>query len=385
MERKQVRLLFLAGYLGFGGSERQLSLLLENLDRRLFETHVVVFNPSPTLTYETQLRASGVTLWLVPPECRGIWRRARFLYKLLRSLAPDIVHSWTTYANPYAGLVGRLAGIPVRWGSLRNSLVAEGVGDLPALYRLLCLRSVSRLIVNAAAVRQELLARGYAPDRIILLPNCVPAPAGNGQAPDLSSLGIGPSSRVVGLVGNIRPQKNPLLFVEAMATVLPNFADVQAMIVGQPLPQDPTLPDRLDRAIRRSRLDGWLVLAGFRGDVPALMRRFAVFCLTSDYEGMPNVVLEAMAAGCPVVATRVGGLPELIEDGVNGLLVEPGDTAGLARAVSRLLADPALARMLGTNGQKTIEHHFSCEQAARQLAGYYQEALAERFGKSFYK
>jgi glycosyltransferase involved in cell wall biosynthesis len=101
-----------------------------------------------------------------------------------------------------------------------------------------------------------------------------------------------------------------------------------------------------------------------------------VVCLTSHTEGTPNVVLEAMAAGRPVVATRVGGVPELIADGINGLLVEPGDVEGLARAITRLLNDPDLAQRLASAGQQMVKQKYGCKHIVSQLEQLYCDAVA---------
>ncbi|MBU4202408.1 MAG: glycosyltransferase, partial [Acidobacteria bacterium] len=105
--------------LGLGGSERQLYLLLKHLDKKIFEPHVVVINPSPHVVLNDRLEAEGVRVYAIPENCRGILRRARYLYRLFRNISPHIIHSWTVHDNPYAGLIGWLARVPARWGAVR--------------------------------------------------------------------------------------------------------------------------------------------------------------------------------------------------------------------------------------------------------------------------
>jgi glycosyltransferase involved in cell wall biosynthesis len=131
----------------------------------------------------------------------------------------------------------------------------------------------------------------------------------------------------------------------------------------------------LDNRIKTLGLTGKVMLAGFRDDVPALMYHLYVFCLLSDYEGTPNVILEAMAAARPVVATRVGGIPDLVQDNVTGFLVKPGDVDGFANAVKRLLDDPALADRMGLAGQEIVKRDYSCETIAHQLEQIYMQSL----------
>ena len=379
----RLRLVYLIGFLGFGGSERQLFLLLSHMDLRDMEVHVVVFNDSPGETYEVPLRALGVQVWQMPPEVRGVVARARYLLRLFRRLRPQVVHSWTFHDNVYAGLVGWLAGVPRRWGSLRNSYYAREVQHLPAGLRWLALYSGQRLVVNSQALADELRAArlpGRLPGRfpagrILVLPNCVELAADDAALPDLAEFGLEARHQVVGIVGNLRYQKNHLLFVEAMAQVIAQRPLARGLIVGQPLPLNPGVAEEIRAAIARHGLQEKVLLAGFRADVPALMRRFDVLAMSSRYEGMPNVVMEGMAAGCPVVATRVGGVPDLVVAGVNGFVVPPDDAAAFAAAVGRLLADPAGARAMGEAGRRMAVEQFGCRQMAARLRAMYWEAI----------
>jgi glycosyltransferase involved in cell wall biosynthesis len=361
------RLLFLIGQLGLGGSERQLYLVLRYLRRHHFDCTVVVFNPSPYVVLNQALQAIDVRVIALPDACRGVRARSLFLYRLFRALSPQIVHSWSVHDNPYAGLIGWLAGVPVRWGSLRGSISLRSFQALPAVYRWLALYSVSKLIVNSMAIVRELRALGFPSHRVEFLPNCVEINSDQ-PIPDLSNLGIENRHRVVGMVGNLRRVKNHEMFIDGMAQVLPDYPDVRGLIVGQPIPDESDLSNKLTARIRQHGLEGRVILAGFRSDVPELMRRFSAFTLTSMIEGMPNSILEAMAAACPVVATSVGGVPALVRDGVNGFLVEPNDVASFARVVRALLDDPKMSKQMGLAGQQIARQEFSCERIASRAA-----------------
>ncbi len=376
------RIVHLIGQIGLGGSERQLLLLLQHLDAESFEHHLVVFNPSPYGELHRELGELGVPVIAVPPECRGVPARARFLFRTFRRLAPDVVHSWTAHDNPYAGIVGRLAGVPVRLGSLRTqsprkTARSKSPGNLPRSYRWLVLNSVGRLVVNSETAARELRQQGLPARRIHLLRNCVPPSPRRETAVDLSDLGIEPAHRLVGLIGNLREVKDHLFFVDAMARILPDHTDLRVLLVGQPLPSEPEYPRRIETRIAYHGLQDRFVLTGFRPDVPALLRRLDVCCLTSRSEGMPNVILEAMAAARPVVATRVGGVPELVVDGDNGFLIEPGDAGSFAQAVGRLLDAPETAREMGLRGRRRARRDHGCADAARRLASLYAEALGK--------
>jgi glycosyltransferase involved in cell wall biosynthesis len=223
---------------------------------------------------------------------------------------------------------------------------------------------------------------GLSSARLAFVPNCVETSriktAALPKFLDLSSLGIQAPHRVVGIVANLRRDKNLLMFVKAMAEVLPVFTDVRGLIVGQPVCDQPDVPREIKSMIKELDLDGRITLAGFRAYVPALMHRMALLCLTSDYEGTPNVILEAMAAALPVVATRVGGVPELVRHGVTGFLVEPGDVEGLACKIRYLLSNPEQAKNMGLAGQRIVEREFGGDQAALRLWELYRDESVQK-------
>lgn len=369
------RVVHLINHLGRGGTERQLFLVLSAMARGPWEHHVLVFNRSHNLVYDDPLRALGIPVTSLPETCRGALRRTYYLGRWLRRLKPRIVHSWTVHDNAYAAVAGRLAGVPVRWGSLRGTLATPGLRALPGLYRRLMLRGVGKIVVNCRALARELEAEGLAGERVALLPNCVELTAEHEASADLGELGIGAAQPVVGTLGNLRRIKNHEMFIEAMAGVLPQRGEARAIIIGQSLDSEPEYPGELEARIEARGLARRLRMTGFRADVPAVLSRLAVLCLTSHSEGMPNAVLEAMAAGRPVVAVAVGGVPELVEDGVSGFLVAPGDARGMARAVGRILDDESLARRLGAAGLERARRIHSCPEAAATLDGLYRQAL----------
>ncbi len=376
-ELARPRVVHLINHLGRGGTERQLFLVLRAMDPAAFEHHVVVFNASENLVYDEALAAAGVRVHHLPRECRSVARRLAHLVRLLRRLEARVVHSWTVHDNPYAALAGRLARVPVRWGSLRGSLRSEALRSLAAPLRFLVLHGVPRQVVNCQALAGELAAAGIPASRVHVLPNCVELGPPRPPA-ELGALGIGADQPVVATVGNLRRIKNHEMFVAAMAEVLAARPMARALIVGQPLASEPDYGRAVEAEIGSRGLKGTLMLTGFREDVADLLSRSTVLCLTSHSEGMPNAVLEAMAAARPVVAVRVGGVPELVDDGVTGVLVPPGDAPAMARAVGRLLDEPALAARFGAAGRERAERLFACEVAARRLAELYRAALAAR-------
>ena len=172
-------------------------------------------------------------------------------------------------------------------------------------------------------------------------------------------------------VGRLKAPKDYLTLVRSLALLRPGSAD--ALIVGEG-------PDRseLEAEIRQLGIGERVHLLGERRDVPELLADADVFVLSSASEGMPVSVLEAMAAGLPVVGSRVGGVPELVVDGETGLLVEPGDPDELAAAIGRLLADRELRRRLGDAGRERAQRHFGLDSFRRAHVELYSRELARR-------
>lgn len=366
-----IKIIYLIGQLGLGGSERQLYLLLKHMDKTRFEPHVVVFNPSANYTLDDDLRRAGVSVHAIPPATRSIPARMVWLYRFFRGLRPHIVHSWSIHDNAYAGLVGWLAGVPMRLGSVRGSIASPDFQAFPSLIQWIILRGVQSLVVNSTSIVAELSAAGVPAGRIFLLPNCVEADSIGPQAE--LPVNFPTFGRIVGLVANLRREKNHLLFVRALAQLLPEFPDLFGVMVGQPVrASDPDVPEQIQAEIERLGVGERIRLVGFHPHPPALLPRFEIFCLPSDFEGTPNAVLEAMAAGLPVVATRVGGIPQVIEHGVSGLLVEPRDEDALAAALRGLLRDPAKARQMGQAARQRVADELSPAVIVPQLEAYYK-------------
>lgn len=370
----RIRIIYLIGQLGLGGSERQLYLILKYMDKSKFDPHVVVFNPSANYTLDDDLRQVGVQVHAIPPNVKGIARRIAWLFRLFRRVHPHIVHSWSLHDNPYAGLVGWLAGVPHRLGSVRGALASPDFTNFHPVLRWLILHSVQGLLVNAETIASELRRAGLPARRVQVLPNGVEL----NDLPPPKTLpgGLPQGARVVGMVANLRAEKNIPLFIRGLAQVLPDFPDVYGLLIGQPVPaSDPDIPALVEQDVQAQGMRDRIKLGGFHADVPSILPGFTIFCLTSESEGTPNAILEAMAAGLPVVATKVGGIPRLVSHGETGLLVAHGDEVGFASAVRLLLQQPGLARKMGQAGRQRAEREFSCPTLAPQVEAYYSSLL----------
>lgn len=360
-----IRILYIIGQLGMGGSERQLYLLLKYMDKTRFNPHVLVFNPSPNYTMDDDLCRLGVPVYKMPASNQTVPTRLAWLIGLARRLRPHIIHSWTLHDNAYAALAGFFSGIPVRLGSVRGTLVSPGFTGASSWERWLILHGVQGHLVNSARAMEELRSAGVASQRIQFIPNCV----------ELSSLTVksNPSNaRRIGMVANLRRVKNYPLFLQGLARILPEFPFVIGVVVGQPiLPIDADVPGQIEEEIRRLGLVDHICQQGFQVDVSTILADLEIFCLTSDSEGMPNALLEAMSAGLPVVATKVGGIPQIVEHGVTGFLIPPGDVDAFASALRELLENPSRARLMGNAGRQRVERDHSPQVVLPALESYY--------------
>jgi len=175
----------------------------------------------------------------------------------------------------------------------------------------------------------------------------------------------------------LRRNKNVHVFIEGLAMVLPHFPDLRGVIVGQPIPDELDYYQSIQRLIQERGLTEKIILLGFRDDAPLLVRKFEVFCLLSDFEGSPNAVLEAMAAGRPVIASNTSGIPDLVQDGVTGYLVPPGDATAFASALEKMLNNPDREEM-GAKGRKRVESQCGCQDSAARLLELYQQLMKRK-------
>lgn len=323
------------GQLSQGGSERQLYLFLARCDRRLWAPTLYV---SGELGFwEAPIRALGVPVVLLTGSAPLKLLRFR---AAVRRQRPVAFFSWSSYTNPFAlALVGLGTH---RVGSFRNSLFS----DLPERGRALWARAsvagLSLAVCNSRETHRALAARGGASAYV---PNGVePIPAA--QAADWrrawrERLGLGPEEILVVGVGRLVPQKNFARFLDVVARV-GRDRPVRAAIAGADLG---CLPDLRDRAARLG-LDPGIAFVGSVPDARALICAADIFLLSSDHEGMPNVVLEAMAAGVPCVATPVNAIADILRHGETGFVAGFG-TEALAEAVARLAGDADLRRRMG--------------------------------------
>ena len=292
-------------------------------------------------------------------HCRRGWALANRVGGLARAAGADAlcINSENMLLMPRAG---QIAGCPVAL-IMRGLRVGE-LGLAGNVYFKTQQRWVRRYIALVRLGADMLARKGVPREKISVIPNGVDTELYAPRARDealAAELGVGQDQLVVGAVTHLTPRKGVHHLVEAMAGIAARVAGVKCLIVGGvPTPEDEPFAQAVSRRIQELHLGDKVRLLGYRTDVPALLNLFDVMVHPSESENCPRSTLEAQASGVPVVGFRVGGMPEMVADGVTGVLVEPFDTGAMAEAVIRLLADPAQRQRLGQAGRRRAVRDF---------------------------
>ena len=303
------------------------------------------------------------------------WSNVMELRRLIRERHIDIVHT-NGLMNLQTPLAARLEGVGLVWH----------LNDLgtPKLLRLMFLPLVRawshRIALAARAVGQYCFPRAtLTGKRFQLLYAPVDTRRFNPQVDGTKvreELGIAPEYSVVGIIANICPGKGQEYFLEAAALIKRKHPDARFLVVGGRLDNRSEFWSELKTQTANLGLDRDTFFLGRRSDVPEVLRAMTVFVQASDSEACPMAVLEASASGLPVVATNVGGTPELVEDGVTGILVEPRNAKQIAQAVLRLLDSPEMACRMGMSGAERMRKHFSLDACVDGHARMYNAVLS---------
>jgi glycosyltransferase involved in cell wall biosynthesis len=376
----RVRLLKVVPTFMCGGTENQFMMLGRSLDRDRFELEFACLRQCGGFLHELMERRVPLVEYEVA-TFRSVAAVAHQL-RLARHIAKrriDIVHSYSFYGNLFAIPPARAAAAPVVIASIRDR--APYLTSMQKRAQRFVCRLADRIVVNADAVKDWLISEKYDPGKIVVIRNGVDVDRFNRAAPServLHELGLTGGTPLVAVVSRLDRLKGLETFLEAAALVAARFRSVEFLIVGETHPDNCGYRVELTERARQLGLSDRIVFAGLRTDIPELLACATVSVMPSLDEALSNVLLESMAAGAPVVATRVGGTPEAIEDGVNGLLVPPGDPLDLAYAICRVLADPLLAGRLGRAARRSAAERFSRAQMVRATEQLYESLLEGR-------
>lgn len=361
------RLAFCITDLDPGGAEKALVQIVQRLDRAEWEPMVWCLSQQGALVEE--LAKADVPVTCLGARGKRDLRVVWTLSRQLRRRRPALLQTFLYHANVAGRIAGKLAGVPHVVSGIR---VAEKRSRLPLWMDRLTQPLVDRHVCVSQAVAEFSIAAGLDRKRVIVIPNGVDAERFMRAEPaDLSEFGIPAGSQTVIWVGRLDPQKQPLMLVEAAELVLQSAgAGTHFLIVG-----DGPLWGEVGSVIARKGLTKNVHLAGWRGDVAELMRSADCLVLTSAWEGMPNVILEAMAAGLPVVSADVEGVREVVNEGVTGLIASSDTPQAMAERIGQILRDAELRRKLGVTSQQNVTKEFTWNRITEAYADLYRELL----------
>ena len=368
------RVMFLVSGMSQGGAETQLAHVARELVRRDWQVAVISFLAPRQFTED--LQDSGVQVYTLgirrsTPGLKTVVK----LVAIVRQWKPDVLVGFMFHGIMAARLLGRVFRRPVVVSSIRNEK------DRPWRERLLRITDglSGATLANSRLVARTLVRRSVVTrKRIRVVPNALVSPAGRQTANERfvlrSAMSLQDGDFLWLAAGRLEPQKDYDLLLNAFAAVANDRGDAQLRIAGEG-----PLASELATLINGLGLSGRAQLLGRRRDISAVMDAADALVLSSAWEGLPNVVMEAMAAGKPVVATMVGGVPELVQDGVSGFLVPAGKSDPLAGAMRRMMELSVEGRSsLGHAGREHIRSHFDADAVVDQWESLFLGLLAQK-------
>jgi glycosyltransferase involved in cell wall biosynthesis len=351
------------------GAEKQLALLATGLPRDEFDIRVTCLTAGGP--YEERLRAANIPVTILRKRLQFdplAWWRLR---KHLQARQPDILHTWLFAANSY----GRMA-VPHR--SSTRVIVSERCVDSWKSWQLKFDRwLVNRtdcLVGNSRAVVDFYRPLGYPESKLRVIPNGVETQSRPTQARDAfqQDLGLPPDAHVVMAVGRLAPQKRMADLIWSMQLLRQSDPRAYLIIVG-----DGPLRSSLEQYAREVEVTPHVRFLGHRPDAASLLHHADLVWLGSEFEGMSNSLMEAMACGRPIVATAIPPNQELIQHGVHGYLVNVGDSAGFAQFSLKLMHEPELASRLGNAARQKVETELSVSRMVERHAALYREIMGQ--------
>lgn len=347
------------------GGQNQVLLTVNGL-RAIGQRATLVAHPDGELRRRA---AEGLDLIPLAPRTEVDLSAAWKLARLIKRLRPDVIHAHDPHGVAMAALALSL-GSAATGGALPALVAARRVdfhlkGNSFSRWKY---RQVDCFITASEAIRQMLLADGVAPDRAVTVHEGIDVEHVAAVPPVNvhEAFWLPHQAPVVGNVAALVPHKGQRYLIDAAHQVVQEIPDARFVILGEG-----ELRDHLEKQVREHCLEKHVLLPGFRTDVLGCIKGFDLFVLSSVTEGLGTSLLDAMACARPIVATTAGGIPEIVEDKVNGLLVPPRDAAALAQAIVRGLKDEALRERMGAAGFARVNERFTVERMVAGTAAIY--------------
>ena len=355
----------------FGGAETKLLELVKHIDKDRFETTVISLGLGNEI--EELFQQLDCRVMTFQRQKQVEFKLLRRLTKFIRDEKIDIVMTTLFYADVIGAMAGHKGGAKgvFSWETISSPkwLVPHRFWS----YRYAIRRADKVISVSKATAEWLVEKRKVSPDKVMIIPYGVNLEKFNSIVKSIHrrDIGVNEEDVVIGQVSRLNEQKGHTYLIDAAPALIAAVPNAKFVLVG-----DGPLRYEIEQKSAASGLQEHFVLLGFRQDVPELLPLFDVFALPSLYEGLPNVVLEAMACSLPVVATPVDGTKEAVVDDETGFLVPVGDTAALAQKLLEVVSNQELKLKLGNAGRKRVEAEFSLEGQVNKF-----EELYERYAK----
>jgi glycosyltransferase involved in cell wall biosynthesis len=363
------RVLHVLANLGAGGAERMAVHIVLGLNRQRFEPAIVAYSGRYGSDLEQQLDAAGVKTWFLGKGSGFDWRTYYRLHRVFKEFRPDIVH---THVHVMRYAFPSLAYFKPRLMVHTVNNIAEREIEPRArwLQRLAYRRGVIPVAVAREVANSMQRLYGIGNSRVVW--NCIPtdlyaSPQTSRQAWRVKQ-GFSEEDVLFVCVARFAPQKNHALLINAFAKGPASDPKAHLVLAGQGV-----LRAQLQERVNQLGLTGRVHFLGLRTDIPDVLGAADIFALGSDYEGNPLSVIEAMAAGLPIVSTAAGGVPELLQNGKQGFIVQPGQGKQLSEAMMTLLKDPGLRRTMGAAAAARAKEKFDVSAMVRAYEELYDE------------
>ncbi len=365
---RPLKVLHLLASLPVGGAEDLVAAMVRGLPSRRFAAAVACLGASGPVGEE--LAAAGFPVYPLGLDLKhtSAWRLAAAVRRLLKELRPDILHTHLYHPNLYGRLAALGLGLPGVVAAVHNSYTRMKFHR--RLWNHLLSWTSDRILVGSAQVWEDVRRYdGVSASRLLLLPYGVPlAELETDLSPEEARRRLGVSGFVLGVVGRLEEQKGLAHLLEALAVAGRRIPQATLILVG-----DGRERQALESRARELGVAGQVRFLGTRRDLALIYRALDLYVQPSLWEGLPLALLKTMGAGLPVLASRVGGVRDLVEDGVNGRLVAPGDPEALAGALVSLFRQPRLRASLGAAARFTIRERYSLEAMLAKLERLYLE------------
>jgi len=385
MVKKKIKIAYVMTPITFGGSERVNLNFLTNVDRQKYDIHpILIIRPwENQTTFEKELIKCKFSYSKIPVAKHDgfdLWRHFRCLFKLnsiVINNSFDLMHSHGYLSDIMVLLVAKLHKIPIV-STCHGFVFNDNKLKLYFKLDLLALNLFNSVIAVSTNIKQYLVSNKINESIVDVIPNAVDIqPSNIIDKSEISLLkdkyGIIEKDLILGYVGRISSEKGIKYLLDSVSLLKNANLSVKLLIIG-----DGPDYDEMQKLVKENHITNEVIFLGFQENIFLWLNTMDLFVLPSLTEGTPLALLEAMSAGVPVVATRVGGVPDIIKDGINGVLVTPGSKEAIAEAIIKLSSDKALISRIVNNAKDLIDNNYSITNWIVKIQAHYESILKTR-------